>query len=273
MAERRESKAARLEPSTAQSSPSGVVAAMSATLAGVLEAIGSLREDVVALVTKRAPDRVTKADLRTLHPRIEAMIRAFDGLIVGAGMVVDPGFLKDTTHWVDWRMADPKGFHALEVTLDASAVSNYDYTETPWFTLPRDGADKAVVGPYVDFGGTNAYIVTVTLPVVADGRFIGVVGADLSVDHIELVLRRLTRSLGMAAMVVTEGGRVVASSVPRQHPGMLVPGLDAALAAPARGRRRLQVIAFAPVPWRLVVFACADPRACTAASCGCELLR
>lgn len=273
MAERRESRAARPESSTAQASPPDVVEDMSATLAGVLAAIGALRGDVLALVAQRAPDRVTKADLRTLHARIEVMIRAFDGLIVGAGMVVDPDFLKDAAHWVDWRMADPKGFHALEVTLDASAVSNYDYTESPWFTLPRSGAEKAVVGPYVDFGGTNAYVVTVTLPVVAEGRFLGVVGADLSVDHIELVLRRLTRALGTAAMVVTESGRVVASSVPRQHPGMLVPGLDAALAVPARSRRRLQVIAFAPVPWRLIVFACADPRACTIASCGCELLR
>lgn len=246
---------------------------MNEAVGEVLEAVRMLRESVIALVSSTIPERPTRSDLQLLHPSIERTIRKFAGLLVGAGFVADPMFLKDAAPWVEWRMPDDKGFHPLEVTLDASLVSHYNYLEADWFVLPKEGAAQAVVGPYVDSGGTNAYVITITMPVVFEGVFIGIVGADLSVDRLEAVLRRLIRPMDIAAMIVSAEGRVVASNISRWHPGMLTRGFADAMAQRQSGRKRMAVVTFRNLPWQLIVPGCRDPRECTASGCACAFLR
>jgi hypothetical protein len=239
------------------------------TVGDVLVSVRGLGQAVERLVEEidGGRDAATRADVETLHPLIENLIERHTGLLVGAGFVADPDFLNDVAHWLDWRLLKEDGYGTMEVTLDANDVANYDYINTEWFRIPKQGAPSAIIGPYVDLGGTNAYVVTITVPVRVDGDFLGVVGADISVDRIEGVLRRLTRKVGLAAMVVTGEGRVIASSVPRQCPGTLLRNLKLNDREGVKSAKGLAVYECRDLPWRLVVLGCEDPGDC-ALECG-----
>lgn len=234
------------------------------TVCEVIASASEIAEAVKRLVGEvdGGPHRTVKADLETLNPFIESLIEKHGELLVGAGFVADPEFLEDAAHWMDWRLAGDNEFRQLEVSLDANDISNYDYINAEWFESPKQGADSAIVGPYVDFGGTNAYVVTITVPVRVDDVFLGVAGADLSVDRVEAVLRRMTRRLGLVAVVITPEGRVVASSIPRQYPGTLLRNLDSRRRVSRPADPAMRIFDCPGLPWRLVVLGCTDPGAC-----------
>ena len=238
-----------------------VAESISTSIQTVRSSVDSLRRAVIRLAQSHdgSDSKFSKEDLRRLHPLLEGMIEQFGGLLLGAGYVAEPDVLADAAHWLEWRMAKDGEFSTLEVTIDANDIADYNYVESDWFSGPKNGVELSVVGPYVDFGGTNEYVVTLTLPVRLGESFLGVVGADLNVDRVEAILRRLTRTAGLAAMVVTSEGRVIASSVPRQYPGTLLRGLPRMLAAAERGERPLHVFDCDGLPWRLVVLGCTDP--------------
>src|SRR5690606_29758957 len=99
----------------------------------------------------------------------------------------------------------------------------YDYAAAEWFVVPQQRGRRHVVGPYVDVHGTDLYLLTLTMPIVADGHFLGVAGADVPVARFEtLVLRELgdVPSGGDLVVVNTEG-RVVLSTSARWLIGSL----------------------------------------------------
>jgi hypothetical protein len=110
----------------------------------------------------------------------------------------------------------------LRPNLDPASVWFYDYTEAEWFTAPRDTAQRSLVGPYVDIGGTNDYMLTLTMAARLGTEFLGVAGADIAIDSLELVVRQHTRRLGAHAILVNTEGRVIASSTGQAHPGALL---------------------------------------------------
>jgi len=207
--------------------------------------------------------QLTRGDLGGLHPVIRRTLEQHAGLLVGAGFVAEMDVLADARQWLEWLLVKEGTFIQMQVTLDVNDVANYDYQRSDWFDLPKRGQDRAVVGPYVDFGGTNEYVVTITKPVRSEDRFLGIIGADLSVDRVEGLLRRLARNtVGLGAIVITTDGRVIASSVPGMFPGTLLAGLDVQVAEGDARSKGLHVLAIAGIPWRLVVLSCEDPRAC-----------
>lgn len=85
---------------------------------------------------------------------------------------------------------------------------------------PRRTGSRHVAGPYVDVHGTDGYMLTFTVPMEVDGRFLGVAGADVLVTRFEsVVLGRL----GRHAVLANEEGRVVVSTSSRWITGCLLP--------------------------------------------------
>jgi len=250
-----------------------VADAIGSTFCAVIDsarAIGAAVQTVASGV-EGGPQNTSAAILESLEPCIESVIERHGGILIGAGFVADPGFLKDASHWMDWRLAGEGAFARLEVSHDVDDVANYDYTTSRWFGEPKRGADVAIVGPYVDYGGTNAYVVTVTVPVRSGDRFLGVAGADVSVDRVEAVLRRMTRDVGIGAMIVTKEGRIVASSAPRHYPGTLLRHLDGRRRTRRDAQASTRVLDCPGLPWRLVVLGCEDPSGCSPESACCAL--
>jgi hypothetical protein len=91
-------------------------------------------------------------------------------LIMGTGVVIAPGLLADAPMWLEWWRAGPgETPSALKLDLDPTSLGFYDYTQAEWYVAPSGGSSRAVVGPFVDFGGTNEYTLAVTVPVTSAG--------------------------------------------------------------------------------------------------------
>ena len=99
----------------------------------------------------------------------------------------------------------------------------YDYERAEWYTTPRDTGERWIAGPFVDHSGTNEHILTLTLPVVRDGRFLGVAGADLAVGAIEAIAGAALAAIDADAAVLNHRGRVIATNTPRWMVGTLCP--------------------------------------------------
>jgi hypothetical protein len=107
-----------------------------------------------------------------------------------------------------------------------------------------------VVGPYVDYAGTDEYILTFSCPISRDERFLGVAAADVRASDLEQVMLPLLNAVGPASLLVNAIGRVVASNTPDIIVGSLTPAR-----LPA-GEGTLVGQGWAPcegLPWRLVM--------------------
>ncbi|MCL2780735.1 MAG: hypothetical protein FWD74_04475 [Actinomycetia bacterium] len=192
-------------------------------------------------------------DLIALQPLIQTVLDDFSGLVTGAGFVAEPGVLCDCEYWVEWRMEWQGTFRRLEVSLDDPAgFDRYDYLHAAWFHRPRSGDTSTLTGPYVDLGGLNKYLVTLTIPVRDGESFLGVVGVDILVDRIEAVLRQMSRAMNVATTILNADGRVIAASVPQLHPGALAHGVDLTVADGQLAAPGFSAYRCGPLPWTLL---------------------
>lgn len=222
----------------------GAAAVISETVEEVFSTVEEVRRatlDQYAAVT--ASGRTfTDDDVRSLAPGFRDLLRRPGELAAGLGIILEPGTLD--THplrlewwqWVDGR----KEPAPLEVDLHPDSVGFYDYASAEWFAVPRRTRTRHVVGPYVDVHGTDGYMLTFTIPMEVDGRFLGVAGADVSVTRFESVV--LSRLGDTDAVVANDEGRVVLSTSSRWIAGCLLP---------AKGRP--PTVPLPRSPWELVV--------------------
>ncbi len=150
-----------------------------------------------------------------VHPRASALLD--QGLVLGCGYVASRDALVDRSLYLAWWQGESQ---QLLGQADAPAGDPLDYTRREWFRVPEATGARHVTGPYVDYVCTDEYVVTSTMPVVSQGRMVGVVGADTLVETLEDVLLPLLRTAG--ATLVSEHGRVVASADHRLAAGTLV---------------------------------------------------
>lgn len=237
---------------------------------GVFASVVKLRDLLAArhrAATARG-DGLRQVDIEALREPLSRLLAA-EPAVVGMGVIVAPGLLPERPLLLEWWQsgagsADPS---RLEVDLNAASIDFYDYGAAEWFAVPRRTGRRHVVGPYVDVHGTDRYLLTLTEPVVCDGAFLGVAGADVPVARFEtLVLRALADFPGDVVLTNVEG-RVVLSTSARWLVGDLLHG---AAGAPAGNRVRLL-----DLPWELTVPPTesgpdprADPAAGSAADAG-----
>jgi hypothetical protein len=192
--------------------------------------------------------RLRRSDLNALHPVLFRHLQRHQDLIMGTGVVVAPGLLADASMWLEWWRAGPgETPSALKLDLDPTSLGFYDYTQAEWYVAPSGGSSRAVVGPFVDFGGTNEYTLAVTVPVTQRESFLGVAGADLWATRLEAAARRFMRGLGRNVVLVNSDDRVLASRSPRLVMGALVRETEGMTRYPCPG-----------LPWSMVAL-----RGCT----------
>ncbi len=160
-----------------------------------------------------------------LADRVRILLQSPGQLAIGLGAIVAPQPDLRLPLQLQWWQMDPGSslVLALDPDLKPSSVGFYDYAATPWFDVPRRTRKRHVVGPYVDVHGTGRYLLTLTLPVLVDGQFLGVAGADVLVSRFEThVLRRLG-PLRRPFLLLNEEGRVVLSTSAQWLTGSLFP--------------------------------------------------
>jgi hypothetical protein len=218
--------------------------------AAIEQVVGSATEVGEAMTALAAAARagrrpLRRADLAALRPLVAQVLARHCGFAAGAGVVLAPDTLADAPRWIDWWWADHGiGPGQLEVDLDPGSAEFYDYTTTEWYREPARTGQPCIAGPYVDYICTHEYTFTVSVPVVDEGRFMGVAGADILAGQVELMLLPRLSLLGRAnrpAVLVSGSGRVIASSTASILPGAVLrpSGTGTATAA-------------GPLPWMLV---------------------
>jgi Cache domain len=216
----------------------GITALIERVLASVTE-VAEAMTAVAAAARGRRPLR--RGDLAALRPLVRQVLARHRGFAAGAGVVLAPDVLADAPRCIDWWWAD-QGIGQLEVDLDPASAEFYDYTTTEWYREPARTGQPCIAGPYVDYICTHKYTFTVSVPVVDDGRFMGVAGADILAGEVERMLLPGLSTPGRAsgpAVLVSGNGRVIASGTASILPGTV---LRPAGPGPAAG----------PLPWRLL---------------------
>jgi hypothetical protein len=163
----------------------------------------------------------TTADLSSLRPTVLAQLSP--GL-AGTGVIVAPGVLADQPRWLEWwrRPAVAGDPFPLTVDLDTGNIGSYDYPLAPWFDVPCRTGRRVVVGPYVDYAGTDEYILTFAIPITSEAGFLGVAAADIRASDFERALLPTLNSAGPATALVNATGRVLASNNPATIVGSMV---------------------------------------------------
>ncbi len=102
-----------------------------------------------------------------------------------------------------------------------------DLQRLEWYRVPAETHERHIAGPFVDYLCSNEITLTSALPVMLDGRFAGVVCADVLVASIEDLLLPEVARLGSGSLI-NANGRVIVSSDPGLETGDRLPGAGAA---------------------------------------------
>lgn len=211
-----------------------MIEAVAEMVDNVFRQVNSVRDQLAACFRAFGDDGVTRRDVASLQARLRRLLIEGQGLLRGAGVVLAPAQLMDAARWIDWWVIDDAGsVQATVFDFDERSLDYYDYTHAEWYLAPRAGVVRSLVGPYVDFNGLNDYIVTATTPVLVDDAFVGIAGADLSVDKIERRLVSARRALSRDRLrgelvIVNASDRIVASTSARHIAGSLFTEKDPA---------------------------------------------
>jgi hypothetical protein len=218
---------------------------MFGAVAEIGAAFAAQRRGCLATGAVLTPDRLS--GLREVIWRQLGLLPGADG----AGLVAAPGVIAGKERHLEWWQqtvaADggQGGFARIRLNLDPESVDLYDYLDMDWFTVPRKLGRRYVYGPYVDFSGADRYVLTLTIPVFADGvpgagagasgeaaqatgdghdaagehEFLGIAGTDIRMSHLEPELLAMLRPVPVPAVLVTGERRVVVANTPRWIPG------------------------------------------------------
>jgi len=199
-------------------------------------------------VAAEAPigSRVSSGDLVAIRPVVDRVLTG-DTLLVGAGVVLEPGYLDDRDRHLEWRhIGSDRRPEALLLDIDPTSDDPYDYPEMEWFRVPRDEGRRMVGGPYFDYRGADRFALTFAIPVVVRGVFAGVAGADVALAHLEAELLPVLRRIPSPAALINHERRVVTANTPHFVTGARL-RLDDATAP-------VQVLPVVPdLGWNLVV--------------------
>jgi methyl-accepting chemotaxis protein len=102
------------------------------------------------------------------------------------------------------------------VEYDSDAVHVNGVPKGGWYAGPKTTGKESVLGPlpYV-VQGKNVFLATMSVPIMIDGKFVGVAGADYNLDFVQKISQDTNKSLydGKGKLlIVSDRGLVVADS-------------------------------------------------------------
>ncbi|RON71371.1 chemotaxis protein [Pseudomonas fluorescens] len=115
-----------------------------------------------------------------------------------------------------WSRAAGSSLNTIMVEEDMTkttlSVSGTPYNS--WYTCPRDNKRTCLLDPYADtVGGKEMLMTTISVPLIVDGKAIGVVGVDIALDALQAATVDSQRNLFNNAghMLIVSGSGVLAA--------------------------------------------------------------
>jgi hypothetical protein len=157
--------------------------------------------------------RPEASDLNPLESVCRAVLLDSSPLVQGVGFNAAEDLLADYQYRVFfWYRDSAGGIAELFPTTTPGSQQAYEYHELDWFSAAREAAGLVGGGPFVDYGGSNQYTLTLALPVSIGTTFKGVVSSDVSFASLESTLSpTITQAAGPLALV-NEDDRIVVSN-------------------------------------------------------------
>jgi hypothetical protein len=189
--------------------------AVGAVAADVFTSLDETAERVREVIdSARAEGRLPASDdLQGLRSLLLHHLARHGRLFDGTGVVIAPGVLGDQERYLEWWRGP--GPQKLPLDFDPGSESFYDYTLMEWFTVPRDEDRRVAYGPWVDYSGSDLYVITFARPIRDErGEFVGVAGADVPLAGLEEAVMPALRASAVDVALVNGSGRVVAASSP-----------------------------------------------------------
>ncbi|UQA59841.1 methyl-accepting chemotaxis protein [Polyangium aurulentum] len=162
-------------------------------------------QKVAGLTDRRLADAAIR-DVAEANPKVLGIWttwepNAFDGL--DAKYVNTPGS-DDTGRYIsNWSRGS--GHIALEPNVDYEKEGTGDY-----YLLARKTRRETIVDPYIyPVGGKPTLITSITVPILLDGKFVGTVGADISLEHIQKRVSEIIAFEKGYALLVSNNGTLV----------------------------------------------------------------
>ena len=184
----------------------------SQALEPIYERLGRIADEVIRVRPSRSP--LTEAHLSPLQ-RMLVEFLGEEPAVWGMGFIAAPSVVDGKERYLAWWQRHGERVARLRLNFDPASVDVYDYHQMDWYQLARRGQARVAYGPYVDYSGSDMYTITATIPVVADGIFLGVAGADLVVAEVEHRLLAVLRQTPEDAVVVSTERRVITANKPR----------------------------------------------------------
>ncbi len=98
----------------------------------------------------------------------------------------------------------------------------YDYESREFIAHPRKNLLPWATGPYVDHGGVDDYLVTVSVPIVREGRFLGLAATDLLVADLERTFATWLAGAKDPCLLLNAEERVIVSNAVTHNVGDVV---------------------------------------------------
>ncbi|HEF4757655.1 TPA: methyl-accepting chemotaxis protein [Pseudomonas putida] len=195
---------------------------------------------VVTALADQIKDMRTMAAKRSLEPGAlreelnQSLKTAFErnGKVLGIWLAFEPNGLdgKDSEFVGDaarqsneigrfatyWSRAGGEALNTIMVEEDMTKTT-LNLSGTPynvWYTCPRDSKRTCLLDPYADtVGGKEVLMTTISVPLLVDGKSIGVVGIDIALDALQTAAVDAQRELFNDAghMLIVSGTGVMAA--------------------------------------------------------------
>jgi hypothetical protein len=207
-----------------------------------------------------ADGRIDQLALQRLVPGLKATLAVNRGVFVGVGIVPRPGLLRDQERWLEYWSEGAKGPEQVLFDHDPRSKGFYDYAQAEWFAEPVKRRRPWVTGPFLDEGGTNEHMITLSQPVFAGAdEAIGVAAVDLTLGALMRLAGPGLDRIGEPAVLVAQNGRVAAASSGSGYgagdalPEGLTSWVNGDVAGWRVGEEGLAVARVPALPWRLLL--------------------
>lgn len=136
--------------------------------------------------------------------------------LIFASMVTER---KEAGHLEWWVREDEQRFSRYSFGLIPGADRFYDYEHHEWFTRAYHDGAASLVGPYIDYLGIEAYVVTLTVPAEIAGTRVGAIGCDIQLADLERELLPILLKCETPLAIVGAHGHVLCSNSAKFLPG------------------------------------------------------
>lgn len=190
--------------------------------------LAGLVEDLSEVGRKVVPALRAGMSAESIHSQIATSVRSqlhrTAPAVRGMGVAVEPGLVAGLGFTLDWwqRVGEGGLVRDERHVLDPNRDDFYDYTTKDFFRSPRRTDEPCAIGPYVDYGGENDYLITVAVPLSDEGRFLGVVAADILVSELERVFSAWLAKSPEPFVLLDADQRVIVSNSVRYDVGSVL---------------------------------------------------